>query len=329
MAILVTGGGGFIGSHVVKQLLERGKKVRVLHLPNEDLKNLEGLNVELIAGNVLNKEIVSKAVKGCKRVYHLAAVYAFWMPDPKIMFDVNIEGTRNVMDACVKHKVKKVVYTSSAVRFGGQGLGAVGNEESPFAMAKTGELYSITKNDSHELVEHYASNGLNVTIVCPTMPLGPGDIAPTPTGKYVISVVQNPILIYTDTTTNVGDVRDIANGHLLAMDKGKAGRSYILGGDRNMTMKEFMQLCKKVLNMETPLVKMPSKVFEATGYLLEMYATFISRKAPPLTSQAARAAALGFSLDCSRAMDELGYTCRPIEQSIQDAFEWFEENGYL
>lgn len=328
MKTLVTGGAGFIGSNVVRLLLEQKEKVRVLHLPNEDLRNLKGMNVELIPGNILDKETVSEAVEGCDKVYHLAAIYAFWLPDPKIMFDVNIEGTRNILDASIEHNVKKVVHTSSAVRYGGQGLDKAGNEESPFAMEETGELYSLSKYLSHELAEQYAANGLNVTIVCPTMPLGPGDVAPTPTGKYVISVVNNPVILYTDTTTNVGDVRDIARGHILAMEKGESGRSYILGGLQNIPMKEFMNTCKTVLNKRTPLIQMPQTAFEIAGYLMEMSATFITRKAPVITSQAARATALGFSLDCDRAVRELGYECRPIEESIRDAFEWFERNGY-
>jgi len=329
MKTLVTGGAGFIGSNVVRLLLEQGEEVKVLHLPNEDLRNLKGMDVELISGNILDKVVVDHAVQGCDKVYHLAAIYAFWLKDPKIMFDVNIEGTRNLLDACIAHKVKKVVHTSSAVRYGGQGLDRTGNEESPFAMEKTGELYSLSKYLSHELTEKYAAEGLNVCIVCPTMPIGPGDVAPTPTGKYVISVTRNPVIFYTDTTTNVGDVRDIARGHLLAMKKGKKGRSYILGGRRNLTMKKFMQACKSTLHKQTPLVKLPQTAFEAIGYALEMTSTFITHKAPPLTSQAARASALGLSLDCSRAIEELGYECRPIEESIKDAFEWFEQNDYL
>ncbi len=162
MKTLVTGGGGFIGSNIVKLLLDRNEAVRVLHLPNERLDNLNGLDVELVAGNVLNTKDVDKAIEGCDKVYHLAAIYAIWMPNPRLMMDVNIKGSRNVFEACIKHNVKKVVHTSSLVRFAGQGEGNVCNEDSPFKMGDSGDQYCISKFKSHELAEHYANEkGLN------------------------------------------------------------------------------------------------------------------------------------------------------------------------
>lgn len=330
MKTLVTGGAGFIGSHVVRHLIGRGDSVRVLHLPNEKLDNLKGLNVELISGNVLDRKSVDKAVKGCGKVYHLAAIYAFWMPDPQMMFDVNVNGSRNIFESCLEHGVSKVVYTSSIARYGGQGKGNVSTEESDFGLMRTGELYTISKYLSHELAEDYANNkGLNLTIVCPVLPIGPGDIAPTPTGKYLIGVIKNPFGFYTDTITNTADVRDIAMGHLLAMDKGERGRSYILGGLRDVTMKEILDITLKVANKKSLLIKVPDKAFIAVGYLMEAYADFISQKAPMMTSRAAKANIMGLKTDCSRAVRELGYTCRPVEESIKDAIEWFRANSYI
>jgi len=328
MKTLVTGGAGFIGSNVVKQLIQKGEEVRVLHLPGENLRNLEGYDVELIQGNVLDKVAVKKAVKGCDKVYHLAAVYAFWMRNPQLMFDVNVTGSKNILEASAEQAVQTVVYTSSMVRYGGQGL-EKGDENSPFALARTGELYSISKFQSHELAEQYAEKGLDVRIVCPTLPIGPGDVGPTPTGKYLIGIIKNPLAFYTDGVTNAGDVRDIATGHLLAMEKGKKGRSYILGGLQDVGMKEMVQLCMKVTGKKKPAIRISDKAFEAMGYLLEMYAEFVSGKAPLVTSQAAKASSLGLRADCSRAALELGYTCRPLEESIRDAVDWFRENGYL
>jgi len=328
MKTLVTGGGGFIGSQVVKHLLARGEKVRVLHLDGENLKNLEGCNVELVEGNVLNKNSVDNAVQGCNRVYHLAAIYALWMRKPQLMIDVNITGSRNVLDACVNHKVEKVVYTSSIARYVGQGMGKSATEDSPFMLGNSGELYSITKFQSQELAEEYAHNGLPLTIVNPALPVGPGDIGPTPTGNYIVGIMKNPILFYADTTTNIGDVRDIAYGHLLAMDKGGQGRSYILGGAGNISMKELIALTLDILGKKKMAVPIPPKAFEAMGYAMEMYAEFVSGQAPLMTSQGARASAMGFGADCSRAISELGYKCRPLEESIRDAIQWFKANGY-
>lgn len=329
MKTLVTGGAGFIGSNVVKQLLEKGENVRVLHLPNENLDNLKGLDIELVAGNVLDKNEMLNVVSGCNKVYHLAAIYAFWMKNPQMMFDVNIKGTENIMDACVAHGVEKVVFTSSVVRYAGQGDGVVINEESDFNLIKIGELYSLSKYLSHEKVLEYANKGLNVSIVCPALPIGPGDIAPTPTGKYFIGIIKLPVAFYTDNITNVADVRDIARGHILAMEKGQKGRSYILGGLKNSHMKEFVDICLKISGKRKPVIKLPKEAFVALGYFMEMYADFISQEAPMMTSRIAKVNVLNMEVDCSRAEEELGYTCRPIEESVKDAIQWFKENKYL
>jgi dihydroflavonol-4-reductase len=272
---------------------------------------------------------MDKAVKGCDKVYHLAAVYAFWMKNPQLMFDVNVTGSKNVLDACVDQGVKKIVYTSSVVRYGGQGLDKQSNENSPFVMGSTGELYSISKYQSQELAEQYARDGLNLCIVNPTLPIGPGDIGPTPTGRYLIGMIKNPVVVYTDSVTNAGDVRDIAAGHILAMDKGEKGRSYILGGLEDVSMKAFIELSFRILNKKKPVLKISGRAFEAIGYLMEMYAEFVSGEAPVVTSQAARASAMGLRADCSRAQKELGYTCRPLEDSIRDAIAWFREHQYI
>jgi dihydroflavonol-4-reductase len=161
------------------------------------------------------------------------------------------------------------------------------------------------------------------------LPIGPGDIGPTPTGKYLIGLMKLPIAYYIDTISNAADVRDIAHGHLLAMEKGQQGRSYILGGMRDVTMKEIVDICLKISGKKALLLKVPPKVFEAVGYAMEMYADFISGEAPMITSRAAKANVLGLKTDCSRAIMELGYTSRPLEESIRDALDWFRSNGYL
>lgn len=329
MKTLVTGGGGFIGSQVVKQLLQKGEEVRVLALPGENLRNLEGVDAEIVNGNVLDPKAMLDAVKGCDKVFHLAAVYAFWMRNPQLMFDVNVTGSKNVLDACKANSVSKVVYTSSMVRYGGQGSGKKGDENSPFVLGSTGELYSISKFQSQELAEQYAAEGLNLSIVNPTLPIGPGDIGPTPTGKYLIGMIKNPLIFYSESVVNAGDVRDIAAGHILAMEKGERGRSYILGGMQDVRMSEFVNMSLKILGKRKPVIPVSEKAFEALGYVMEMYAEFVSCKAPVITSQAARAGALGLSADCSRAVKELGYQCRPLEESIRDAVQWFKENKYI
>ncbi len=330
MKILVTGGAGFIGSNLVKQLVGQGYSVRVLHLPGENLSNLNGVDVELVSGNVMDVKSVESAVKDCQKVFHLAAIYALWMPEPKLMMDVNVRGSQNVFDACLKYDVEKVVHTSSLVRFGGQGKNKVATEESPFRLGVTKDQYSISKYQSHILAESYAINkGLNLTIVCPALPIGPGDIGPTPTGKYVIYTLTNPVVFHPETNTNIGDVRDIANGHILAMEKGERGRSYILGGLQNISMKDFSQLCRKIADKSGILITAPQPILEASAFMMQLYSILVSRKAPLMTYESAKATKLGLMADCSRAVNELGYHCRPLSESLTDAMTWFQTNGYL
>lgn len=327
MKTLVTGGAGFIGSNVVKHLLNRNEEVKVLHLPHEKLDNLKGLDIELVVGNILNKNDIQKAMKDCDKIYHLAAIYALWMPDPRIMMDVNIEGSRNVFDVCLENKIEKVVYTSSLVCYAGQGKGKICNEDSPFKLGDSGDQYCISKFRSHQLAEQYAEEkGLNITIVCPSLPIGPGDIGPTPTGKYLKYSLTAPALTSTKDIINAGDVRDIAMGHLLAMDKGKKGRSYILGNPENISMKDLLALCLQINGRKIPLIKTPDFAMRAIGLGMQLNSIFITRKAPLLTYEAVVANQMGLAADCSRAVNELGYSCRPLRESIKDALDWFKAN---
>ncbi len=324
MKTLVTGGAGFIGSNVVKHLLKKNEAIKVLHLPNEHLNNLSGLDVEMVSGNILNVNDIDRAMKGCNKVYHLAAIYALWMPNPKIMFDVNIEGSRNVFDACLKHNIEKIVHTSSLVRFAGQGHNNICDENSPFKFGESGDKYSISKFKAHQLAEQYANEkGLNVTIVCPALPIGPGDIGPTPTGRYLQYSTTAPLITYTNTIINVGDVRDIAYGHVLAMKKGEKGRSYILGGMENITMKDLFEKSLKVSNRDIPLIEIPKSLMRITALGMQLNTIFFSRKPPLLTYEAVKANEMGLATNCDRAIKELQYNCRPIDESIKDAITWF------
>ena len=328
MKTLVTGGAGFIGSNLVRQLLDKNESVRVLHLPNENLANLKGLNVELVEGDVLDKQAIDRVMKGCDKVYHLAAIYAIWMAEPRKMMDVNVEGSRIVFDACLKHQVKKVVFTSSLVRFAGQGKAKVCNEDSSFMMGRSGDAYCISKYKSHELAEFYAKEkNLNITIVNPALPVGPGDIGPTPTGKYLQFSLTAPFIPYTNDLTNVADVRDIAKGHILAMQKGKQGRSYILGHECNIRMKTLLGYCLELNRRKIPLIEVPALAMQMAGIAMQLNSIFITRKAPLLTYEAIRANQMGLAAECSRAINELGYSCRPVKESIKDALDWFRQHS--
>ena len=326
--ILLTGGAGFIGSNIVKILQARypTTKLRIFHLPNENLLNLKGLNgLELMAGDITNVEDVARAVTGCDVVFHLAAIYAFWLPDMSVMDRVNVGGTRILMEECLKQQVKRVVYTSSMVCFIGQGLDTVSDETSPFSMGNM--VYARSKHDSHRIAENYAKKGLDVVIVCPALPMGPGDVGPTPTGRMVMDIFRFPIPLGVDSEVNIIDVRDCAMGHILALEKGRTGESYILGGE-NYTYTDMLRRVLRICGVKNRILHLPE--FILRGVAIGMTASARVTKIPPLlTTTEIDMAKKGAIANAAKARNELGLTVRPLEQTLHDSLEWFVNNGYI
>lgn len=335
MKVLVTGGAGFIGSHVVKILLQRNYQVRVLHLPNEKLDNLATLisSIETIAGDITDYQEVISAMTGCDQVIHLAAVYALWLPDQELMRRVNVLGTENILTAAKELSLGRVVCTSSIARFGGQGTNANGKiisatEKSPFALAATKSVYAITKAEGHEVAINAANTGQDVVICAPTGPVGPCDIGPTPTGKLILTVATLPLLATPNTITNFGDVRDIALGHVLALEKGKKGETYLLG-HQNVSAMELAQYTMEILNIKKPVIPVPFFLAKIGGYLALWFTQYISRKPPLITPEAVAISKLHLAADCTKAARELGLPKTDIKVSLTDALIWFADNGYI
>lgn len=335
MKVLVTGGAGFIGSHVVNILLQRGYQVRVLHLPNEKLNNLADIadSIETQAGDITHYSQVVDAMTGCDQVIHLAAVYALWLPDQELMRRVNVSGTQNILRAAKELKLGRVVCTSSIARFGGQGIDETGKviactEESPFALASTKSVYAITKAEGHEVAVNAAKAGQDVVICAPTGPVGPGDIGPTPTGKLILTVATLPLLATPDTVTNFGDVRDIALGHVLALEKGKTGETYLLG-HQNVSALELAKYTMEILEIKKPVIPVPFFLAKLGGHLALWFTRFISHKPPLITPEAVAISKLHLAADCSKAVKELGLPQTDIKVSLTDALMWFSENGYI
>lgn len=325
--ILVTGGAGFIGSHVVRTLLQRyDAPVRVMHLPKENLLNLAGLDVELVVGDVTKLEQVTAAVEGCDVVFHLAALYALWLPDMTLMQRVNVDGANNVFRACHEQGVKRVVYTSSFAVFAGQGLDTACTEESPFNLQES--YYSRTKYESHKLAEAWARKGLDVVIVCPTAPLGPGDVGPTPTGRVMVEAFDTPVLMGIETESNYIDVRDCAMGHVLALEKGRTGESYILGGE-NYTHPDIVRRLQRIAGLRRRMVILKPEWLRPMAKFGVWMADHVTGKAPFTTEVELEIAKKGLITDASKARRELGLQVRPIEETIHDALAWFVEHGYI
>ena len=327
MKALVTGSAGFIGSNVVRTLIEDGHDVRALHLPNEDQRNLRGLDVERIAGDVTDRDDMRRAMRGCEVVFHLAAVYALWTKDAGIMQRVNVQGTRNVLDAARAEGVRRVVHTSSIARFGGQGPGRRATEESAFALGATGDAYSRSKADAHEVALE-AAREQDVVIVAPCGPIGPGDAGPTPTGRLLLSAVKMPIAVVADTTTNFADVRDMARAHVLAAERGKRGETYLLGC-RDVSLAEIARMALDALGLHKRVVVAPFIAASVVARGLRFVADRVTRRPPLFTPQAVRIARLGLRADCTKAVRELGMPQSPIERAVADAMAWFGREGYV
>jgi dihydroflavonol-4-reductase len=325
---LVTGAAGFIGSNVVRALVADGHEVRALHRPLDDLRNLAGLDVELVAGDVTDAEAMRRAVAGRDWVFHLAAIYALWLPDPERMVRVNVEGTRTVLEAARAAGVGRVVYTSSIARFGGQGRGVQAREDLPFRLGPTGDRYAQSKNDAHVVAEGFARHGLDVVLCAPTGPIGPGDVGPTPTGRLLLATVTMPAGVVTRSAANFADVRDIARGHVLAAERGRSGESYLLG-NQDLTLRALAELARRVAGLSPRVVEVSDPVARLAGRAALLWTERVSRRAPLFTPQSVAIAELDLTADCAKAVRELGLPRRPIEGSVRDALGWWREHGYL
>jgi len=326
--ILLTGGAGFVGSNIVKILRERypDTVLRVLHLPHENLLNLKGFDdVELMTGDITSPTDVVRAVSGCDVVFHLAAIYAFWLPDMSLMQKVNVEGTHLVLEECLKQQVKRVVYTSSAVCFAGHGLDMVCTEQSSFVLGH--QVYAQSKHDSHILAEKYAARGLDVVIVCPVVPMGPGDVGPTPSGRLITDIFTLPVPLAPRSELNIIDVRDCAMGHVLAMEKGRSGESYILGGE-NYRYKDILRRVLRVCGMQRRIVELSPTLMVPVAHAMLLLTRFTG-KPPLMTPAEIDVTRRGLVCDAAKARRELGLTVRPLEQTLRDALSWFVEHGYI
>jgi dihydroflavonol-4-reductase len=325
--ILVTGGSGYIGSAVVRELLEGQDEIRVLVRKTDDLANLGGLDVDLVYGDITDFHSVMAALEGCDRVFHLAAIYAIWLPDPKQMSWVNVTGTRNVLEACLRRRIEKIVYTSSVAALGAHGKERPADESARFNLAHTRDGYYLSKYRAEQVALDYFRRGLPVVIVNPTNPCGPNDIAPTPNGQLIINVIQGKLPGYVDGGINVSDIGDTAKGHVLAMQKGRPGEKYVLG-NTNLSVKEYFDLIAELGGGKSPSIRIPKAVAVSSGYLYELLARVTGK--PPVTTAAWVRVGSEYSFwDSSKAVEELGMPQTPIRESVRQAIDWFRANGKL
>ncbi|MGH9400250.1 MAG: hopanoid-associated sugar epimerase [Thermoanaerobaculia bacterium] len=324
---LVTGGTGFVGAHVVRALLEQGRGVRCLVRRESRLDNLEGLDVEVVFGDVTNRGSLVPALSGVETLYHCAADYRLWARDPGELERVNVGGTENVLGAAAEKGVTKVVTTSSVGALGLTRDGSPANETTPVARVEVVGRYKKSKYDAERVAESWAARGLPVVIVNPSTPVGERDIKPTPTGQMIVDFLDGRLPAYVDTGLNLVDVRDVARGHLLAAERGRIGEKYILG-NRNMTLKEILETLARLTGREAPKLRLPHAVPLAAAAIATLIAGVTGRP-PRVSLESVRMSMHRMFFDPGKAVRELDLPQTPVEEALGRAIAWFREKGYV
>lgn len=326
MKALVTGATGFIGAAVARALLAAGTDVRVLVRRDADLRNLEGLKVEQAFGDLRDRESLRQALSGCDRLYHVAAHYALWARDPSVFYDVNVTGTRLLLETARELGTERIVYTST---IGAIGLPAHGPgcEDTPVSLAQMAGHYKRSKYLAEREVTRLATEGLPVVIVNPSAPVGAGDIKPTPTGQMIVDFMKGRMWAYLDTGMNLVDVDDVAVGHLRAMERGRPGERYILG-NRNLTLRAIFGMLSELTGVRAPRLKLPWQAVLPLAHLDCWVADYVTHRTPQIPVEAVRMAKYRMHYDCGKALRELELPQTPVETALEKAVRWFRDHGY-
>jgi dihydroflavonol-4-reductase len=326
---LVTGGTGFIGSHVVRRLLSEHVTIRCLARPGSKRLNLEGLPIEIAEGDLCDVASLKRTVAGCQMLFHVAADYRIWARHPEEMDRINVQGSRDLLQAAADAGVQKIVFTSSVAAVGrpqDNGHLGIGREELDPTPSQLIGPYKRSKFASDLIAREFARKGLPVVIVNPSTPIGAQDIKPTPTGKLIVDFLNHRMPGYIDTGLNFVDVEDVAAGHWLAAQKGKIGERYILG-NKNMTLKEFLQSVAAAASLPAPKMKIPYAVALIAG-AVSTGLSYITGKEPGIALDGVRMAHEKMFYDASKAVRDLGLPQTPIDQAIRKAVQWFRKHGY-
>jgi len=323
----VTGATGFLGSHVARVLADQGASLRLLVRPTSNLKNLQGLNAETATGDLRDAVSLEKAMSGCDTIFHVAADYRLWVRDPGEMYRSNVEGTRAILEAARKNNVLRVVYTSSVATIGFTRDGRPANEDSPVSLADMIGHYKRSKFMAEQVALEAGRSGMQVVTVNPTTPVGEQDVKPTPTGRIVLDFLKRKFPAYVDTGLNLVDVRECARGHVAALEKGKSGERYILGGE-DLTLKQILDKLGQLTGLPSPKVKLPYAFAFAAGVVDEAITGMLLRREPRATVDTVRMGKKKMFASSAKAERELGWKLVPVEDALRRAVEGFRANGY-
>lgn len=326
--ILVTGASGFVGSSVARLAQEAGFDVRVIHRRDSPRGNIDGRGYELVEADMRDAAAMTRAMDGVRYLFHVAADYRLWAPDPEEIVRTNVEGTRTVMDAALQCGVEKVVYTSSVATLNVRGATGPVNERARLDEHDAIGAYKRSKVAAERVVEAMITQqGLPAVIVHPSTPIGPGDIKPTPTGRLIVQAATGKMPAFVDTGLNFVHVEDVAAGHLLALHKGPVGEHFILGGD-DVTLRELLASVAEIVGRKPPRIELPRWPLYPLAMLAEAAAK-VTRREPFVTVDGLNMSRYMMFFSSAKAQAELGYTARPYRHALTDAIAWFEKAGYL
>ncbi len=343
MLAFVTGATGFLGSHVARVLAEHGAELRLLVRPTSDLRNLnddELKNADRVVGDLRDAASISQALSGCDVVFHVAADYRLWVRDPEEMYRSNVEGTRSLVEAARKQGVRRVVYTSSVATMGftsnhawtSEGVrprtSTVADEESPVSLADMIGHYKRSKFMAEQVAVEAARSGVDLVIVNPTTPIGERDIKPTPTGRIVLDFLKRKFPAYVETGLNLVDATECARGHVQALEKGRSGERYILGGE-NLTLKQILDRLAAITGLKSPTLKLPYVFAFAAGVVDEMVTGRLLGREPRATIDAVRMGRKMMFVSSAKAERELGWRMVPVDGALRRSVDWFRGNGYV
>jgi dihydroflavonol-4-reductase len=320
----ITGAAGFVGSHVATSLLCRGWELRALC---RSPRSADVPGMQWFTGDLRNPARVQDAMSGAQAVFHVAADYRLWAKNPREIYDNNVTGTINVMQAALAARVERVVYTSSVGALGLTPDGTPADETTPVSLNDMVGHYKRSKFLAERETEKFLQKGLPVVFVHPSTPVGPGDHKPTPTGRIIVDFLNRKMPAYLETGLNLVDVRDVAEGHRLALEKGRIGEKYILG-NRNLTLAQIFSVLEKISGVKAPTVKLP---YGPTLWLARFFrlVSLVTRRPPLVPYEGVKMAAKRMYFDCSKAVRELGLPQTPVETALSDAVAWFSQNGYV
>jgi dihydroflavonol-4-reductase len=324
--VLVTGASGFVGSAVARALAARGDDVSVLMRESSPRTNIAGIDCRVVMGDMRDSKSMLKAMDGAQYVFHVAADYRLWARDSEEIVRNNLEGARAVMEAARMTGVERIVYTSSVAALKPV-AGVAVDETSRHSEETVIGAYKKSKLVAERLVERMAEEGLPVVIVSPSTPIGPRDVKPTPTGRIIVQAASGGMPAFVDTGLNLVHVDDVAQGHLRALEKGRIGENYILGGE-DVRLKDMLGVIAPLVGRKPPRVQLPRGPLYPLAYGAEAVAR-VTGKEPFLTADALKMSKYHMFFSSAKAKAELGFTARPYVKGIEDAVTWFRANGYI